>query len=151
MSLQFSFLSEALKEAKKAFEKGEVPVGCVVVYKGEIVSSTHNRVEEFSDPTAHAEILAIREAAQKLGIKNLRECEIYVTLEPCPMCAGAIGLAGFKKVYFGAWNEKHGAVASRFFILEHYKVPWEKLDCPECGELLTLFFSQLRNKNDNFP
>jgi len=151
MPFKSSLLFEAVSEAEKAFKKGEVPVGCVIAYKNQIIARAHNMVEELKDPTAHAEILAIREAAKKVGIKNLRECEIYITLEPCPMCAGAIGLVGFKKVYFGAWNEKHGAVASRFFILEHYKVPWEKLDCPECGRLLTLFFSELRNKEDNFP
>jgi len=140
------FLTLAVEEAKKALQRGEVPVGCVITYGGEVVAKTHNRVEELKDPTAHAEILAIREAARKLGIKNLRKCEIYVTLEPCPMCAGAIALCGFKKLYFGAYNEKHGAVVTRFFIAEEYKIPWEKVECPPCGGILKDFFRNLREK-----
>jgi len=139
------FIKQALEEAKKGFTKGEVPIGCVVVYEGKVVARAHNRVEELSDPTAHAEILAIREAAKKLGIKALRECEIYATLEPCPMCAGAIALCGFKKLYFGAYNEKHGAVVTKFFLLEDYKIPWQKLDCKECSDLLKEFFKELRS------
>ena len=140
------FMEEALKEAKKAFEKGEVPVGCVIVCNGKIVSKAHNRVEELSDITAHAEILAISEASEKLGTKALRDCEIYITLEPCPMCAGAIALAGFKKLYFGAYNEKLGAVVSRFFIPEEFKIPWQHLECKECRELLKEFFKRLRTE-----
>ncbi len=138
------YLSEALKEAQKAFQKGEVPVGCVIVKENEVIAKAHNRVEELSDPTAHAEILAIREAASKIGIKALRECEIYITLEPCPMCAGAIALCGFKKVYFGTKNEKHGAVLTKFFLFEEYKISWELLRCKECSELLKEFFKKLR-------
>ncbi|NPB05310.1 MAG: nucleoside deaminase [Aquificae bacterium] len=141
-------LLEALEEAKKAFEKGEVPVGCVIAKNGKVVARAHNRVEELSDPTAHAEILAIREAASKLGIKALRDCEIFVTLEPCPMCAGAVALAGFKKLYFGTENEKHGAVLTKFFLLEEYKIPWELLRCGECSELLKEFFRKLRREDD---
>ena len=138
------FLALALEEAKKAKIKGEVPVGCVIVKDGKVIAAEYNRVEEFSDPTAHAEILAIRKAAGTLGVKGLRECEIYVTLEPCPMCSGAIALCGFKKLYFGAFNQKHGGVATKFFILDEYKIPWEKLDCKECSLLLSLFFKDLR-------
>ncbi len=137
-------MEEALKEAERAFEKGEVPVGCVIVKNGKIVARAHNRAEELSDPTAHAEILAIREAASKIGTKNLRDCEIFITLEPCPMCAGAIALAGFKKVYFGAPNQKHGAVIGKFFTFEEYKIPWEHLRCKECARLLSEFFKGLR-------
>ncbi len=140
------FLNLAVEEAKKAFEKGEVPVGCVIVKDDKVISKAHNRVEELSDPTAHAEILAIREAAKILGLKALRECEIYVSLEPCPMCTGAIALSGFKKLYFGAFNEKHGAVATKFFLLEDYKIPWQKLECIECSALLKEFFKNLRLK-----
>jgi len=139
------FMEEALKEAKRAFEKGEVPVGCVVVCNEKIVSKAHNRVEELSDITAHAEILAISEASKRLGTKALRDCEIYVTLEPCPMCAGAVALAGFKKLYFGTYNKKWGAVVSRFFIPEEFKIPWQLLRCTECEKLLKLFFKNLRN------
>jgi len=134
----------ALEEAKKALKTGDVPIGCVVTYNGEVIAKDHNRVEELSDPTAHAEILAISTAGRKIGIKNLRRCEIYVTLEPCPMCAGAIALAGFKKLYFGAFNIKHGAVATRFFITEEYQIPWERLPCEECENLLREFFKGVR-------
>jgi len=136
----------ALEEAKKAFQKGEVPVGCVITLRGEVVAKAHNRVEELSDITAHAELLAISQASKRLGIKSLRQCEIYVTLEPCPMCAGAIALAGFKRLYFGAYNLKHGAVVSRFFIAEEYGVPWERLPCDECSKLLEEFFKRLRER-----
>ncbi len=139
-----ALMFEALKEARKALKKGEVPVGCVIALDGEVISSAHNRVEELSDPTAHAEILAIREAARKLGIKELRNCEIFVTLEPCPMCAGAIALGRFKKLYFGAFNEKLGAVVNRFFIPEEFSLPWEHLGCKECSDLLKKFFFSLR-------
>ena len=140
-------MEEALNEAKKAFQKGEVPVGCVITLRGKIIARAHNRVEELKDITAHAERLAISEASQNVGIKTLRECEIYITLEPCPMCAGAIALAGFKKLYFGAYNLKHGAVASRFFIAEEYGIPWERLPCEECYKLLEKFFKKLRERN----
>ena len=138
------FMALALEEAKNAKTKGEVPVGCVIVKDGKVIATEHNRVEEFADPTAHAEILAIRKATKVLGIKALRECEIYVTLEPCPMCSGAIALCGFKKLYFGAYNRKHGGVVTKFFILDEYKIPWEKLNCEECSMLLKLFFKDLR-------
>ncbi|HID79963.1 MAG TPA: nucleoside deaminase [Aquifex aeolicus] len=138
------FVKIALEEAKKALKTGDVPVGCVITYKGEIIAKDRNKVEELSDPTAHAEILAISTASKKIGIKKLRECEIYVTLEPCPMCAGAIALAGFKKLYFGAFNLKHGAVANRFFIAEEYQIPWEHIPCKECEKLLKEFFKKVR-------
>jgi len=138
------FMALAVKEAKKAKTKGEVPVGCIIVKDGKVIAAEHNRVEEFSDPTAHAEILAIRKAAKILGVKDLKKCEIYVTLEPCPMCSGAIALCGFKKLYFGAFNQKHGGVATKFFILDEYKIPWEKLNCKECSLLLSQFFKGLR-------
>jgi len=143
------FLSLAVEEAKKAFRKGEVPIGCVITLRGEVIAKAHNRVEELSDITAHAERLAISEASKRVGIKTLRECEIYVTLEPCPMCAGAIALAGFKKLYFGAYNLKHGAIVSRFFIAEEYNIPWEHLPCKECSQLLEEFFKGLR-KGERF-
>jgi tRNA(adenine34) deaminase len=138
------FMEEALKEAQKAFLKGEVPVGCVIVKDSQIVAKAHNRVEELSDPTAHAEILALREAASKLGVKELRNCEMFVTLEPCPMCAGAIALSGLKKLYFGAFNEKHGGVVGKFFILQEYSIPWERIDCRDCSKILQDFFRDLR-------
>jgi len=138
------FLREALRLARQAAEAGEVPVGCVVVKEKRIVGRGRNRTRELGDPTAHAEIVALREAAKNLGEKELRGAEVFVTLEPCPMCAGALSLVGVRKIYFGAPNPKHGAVITRFFIPEAYGVGWELLRCDECGELLSSFFKELR-------
>lgn len=109
----------ALEEAKLAFAAGEVPVGAVLVSEGEIIVRTHNRVEEWGDPTAHAEMLAIREGAQKIGTKRLSECTLYVTLEPCAMCSGAIVNARLKKTVFGAFEPRTGCCGSVFDLLDH--------------------------------
>ena len=95
------FVKEAIKEAKKASKKHEVPVGCVIVKDGKIISRAHNLTIKKNDPTAHAEILAIKKAAQKIGNYRLTNCEMYVTIEPCPMCAGAAVWARIKKIIFG--------------------------------------------------
>jgi tRNA(Arg) A34 adenosine deaminase TadA len=102
----------AIKEAKRAAARGEVPVGCVIVdaASGEVVAAAGNRTEELGDPTAHAEMLAIREAAKRLGAPRLAGCDIYVTLEPCPMCATAISLARIRRLCFGAYDPKMGGV-----------------------------------------
>lgn len=102
----------ALKEAQKAADRGEVPVGAVVVdgLSGEVLTWAGNRTESDNDPTAHAEILAIREAARKLGNPRLENCDLYVTLEPCPMCATAISFARLRRLYFGAYDPKSGGV-----------------------------------------
>jgi len=102
----------ALAEAKMADEAGEVPVGAVVVdgTSGEILARAHNRVERDADPTAHAELLAIRAAASRLGAARLASCDLYVTLEPCPMCAAAIGFARLRRLYYGAGDPKGGGV-----------------------------------------
>lgn len=107
----------ALTEAKKAAARGEVPIGCVVARGGEVLAKAGNRTLELRDPTAHAELLAIREAAAKLGSERLVDCDLYVTLEPCTMCAGAISFARIRRLYFGAFDPKGGAVESgvRFF------------------------------------
>lgn len=111
------FMAAALQEAEAAAARGEVPVGAVVVRGSTIVAAAGNRTRELSDPTAHAEILAIREACRKLGSERLTDHDLYVTLEPCAMCAGAISFARFRRLYFGAADEKGGAVlnGSRFF------------------------------------
>lgn len=111
------FMALALEEAGAAAERGEVPVGAVVVADGNVVASSGNRTRELSDPTAHAEMLVIREAAAKLSAERLTGADIYVTLEPCAMCAGAISFARFRRLYYGADDEKGGAVRNgvRFF------------------------------------
>jgi len=143
------FLSIALEEAKKAFNKGEVPVGAIIVKEGKVISKAHNSVEELKDPTAHAEILAIREACRKLNTKFLEGCELYVTLEPCVMCSYALVLARVEKVIFSAFDKKHGGVVSIFNILDepllNYRVRWEYYPLEEASELLSEFFRKLRN------
>lgn len=111
------FMGIALGEAKAAAESGEVPVGCVVVRGGEVLSQAGNRTLRDRDPTAHAEVLALRTAAAKLGSERLIDCDLYVTLEPCTMCAAAISFARIRRLYFAASDPKGGAVESgvRFF------------------------------------
>jgi tRNA(adenine34) deaminase len=112
-----SFMDLALKAAEKAGKSGEVPIGCVVVRDGKVVAAAGNRTITDRDPTAHAEVLAIREASEKLGTERLTDCDLYVTLEPCTMCAGAISFARIRRLYYGAADPKGGAVDSgvRFF------------------------------------
>ena len=106
------FVKEALKEAKKAGEKGEVPIGAVIELNGKIISRGHNKSISSNDPTAHAEIVAIRKAAKKLKNYRLNECRLYVTIEPCPMCAGASVWARVSEIIFGAYDSKAGACGS---------------------------------------
>ena len=107
----------ALKAAEKAGKTGEVPIGCVIVRDGAVVAAAGNRTITDRDPTAHAEVLAIREASEKLGSERLTDCDLYVTLEPCTMCAGAISFARIRRLYYGAADPKGGAIDSgvRFF------------------------------------
>lgn len=107
-----SFMDHALDEARAAAAVGEVPIGCVIVRDGVIVSRAHNRTIGTRDPTAHAEMLAIRAAAAAIGSERLIDCDLHVTLEPCPMCAAAISLARIRRLYFGATDLKGGAVES---------------------------------------
>lgn len=104
------YLAIALEEARAAFARGEVPVGAVVVKDGRVLARASNRVEEDCDPTAHAEILALRAAARSIGVPRLDDCDLWVTLEPCPMCAAAIAWARIRRVYFGAYDPKSGGV-----------------------------------------
>jgi len=112
-----SFMDLALKAAETAGKSGEVPIGCVIVRDGAVVATAGNRTLTDRDPTAHAEILALREAAAKLGSERLVDCDLYVTLEPCTMCAGAVSFARIRRLYYGATDAKGGAVESgvRFF------------------------------------
>lgn len=143
------FMKEALKEANKAYGKLEVPVGAVIVKDGKIIARAHNLKETKLDTTKHAEILAIQKASKKLNSWRLLDCEMYVTLEPCSMCAGALINSRIKKVYIGASDEKTGAVGSVFNLLEDYtfnhKVEYEKgILENECEEILSNFFRDLR-------
>jgi tRNA(adenine34) deaminase len=112
-----SFMDLALKAAENAANAGEVPIGCVVVLNGEVIATAANRTLTDRDPTAHAEILAIRQATSRLGTERLVDCDLYVTLEPCTMCAAAISFARIRRLYYGATDPKGGAVDSgvRFF------------------------------------
>lgn len=139
----------ALREADKAYEKEEIPIGAVVVFENRIIGKGYNQVESLRDPTAHAEILAITSAAGYLSSKVLLGCSMYVTLEPCSMCAGAIVLAKMENLYFGAFDNKSGACGSVLNItnnsaLNHkLNVTGGILDA-QCGEILRSFFEVKR-------
>jgi tRNA(adenine34) deaminase len=107
-----TFMSEAIEQARAASAAGEVPVGCVIVRNGEVIARAHNRTLTDRDPTAHGELLAIREAARVLASERLVDCDLYVTLEPCTMCAAAISFARIRRLYYGAADLKGGAVES---------------------------------------
>ena len=146
---QEHFMKEALKEAKKAYDKLEVPIGAVIVKDGQIIARAHNLKETKFDTTKHSEILAIQKASKKLNSWRLLDCEMYVTLEPCSMCAGALINSRIKKVYIGTSDEKTGAVGSVFNLLDDYafnhKVEYEKgILKDECEEILSSFFKDLR-------
>ena len=148
------FMKEALKEAKKAYEKAEVPVGAVIVKDGKIIAKAHNLKETKTDTTKHAEILAIQKASKKLESWRLLDCEMYITLEPCSMCAGAIINSRIKKVYIGALDEKTGAAGSVLNLFEDYKfnhkVEVEKgVMQKECENILKDFFKMLRKYKKN--
>ena len=147
--MQEKFMKEALKEAKKAYNKLEVPVGAIIVKDGKIIARGHNLKETKFDTTNHAEIIAIQKASKKLKSWRLLDCEMYVTLEPCSMCAGAIINSRIKKVYIGANDEKTGAVGSVLNLFEDYKfnhnVEFEKGILKEdCENILKDFFKNLR-------
>ena len=148
------FMKEALKEAQKAYKKLEVPVGAIIVKDGKIVARAHNLKETKNDTTKHAEILAIEKSSKKLGNWRLIDCEMYVTLEPCPMCAGAIVNSRIKKVNIGAMDEKTGACGSKLNLLQDFNFD-TKVDMEigilenECRELLQKFFVALRKLKNN--
>ena len=152
--MEEKFMKEALKETKKAYNKLEVPVGAVIVKDGQIIARAHNLKETKYDTTKHAEILAIQKASKKLNSWRLIDCEMYVTLEPCSMCAGALINSRIKKVYIGASDKKTGAVGSVFNLLEDYtfnhKVEYQKgVLQDECENILKDFFKKLREVKKN--
>lgn len=144
------FIKEAILLAKKASESGDIPVGAVVTRKGEVISVGYNRREKDNDPTAHAEIEAIRAASKTLNTSRLDDCELYVTLEPCPMCAGAIINSRIKRVYFGAYEPKSGS-CSPDSVIDLFSLPYNHKPevyggiCEkDCAELLKDFFKNKR-------
>lgn len=144
-----SFMDLALKQAEIAETAGEVPIGCVIVRGGTVIAQAGNRTLTDRDPTAHAEILAIREAARVTGSERLTDCDLYVTLEPCTMCAGAISFARIRRLYYGANDPKGGAVDSgvRFFAsptCHHAPEIYPSVGESEAAALLTNFFRARR-------
>lgn len=144
-------MNEALKEAKKAIKKGEVPIGAVIVSDNKIVARGHNLKESIADPTAHAEIIAIKKAAKRLKRWRLSNSTIYVTLEPCAMCMGALIQARVEKLVFGCFDPKAGAAGSLYDIsndkrLNHRIKVTTGVMAEECGEILKDFFKGLRNQ-----
>ena len=145
------FLEEAIKEAEKAAAIGEVPIGAVVVCNGEIVGRGHNLRERDNDPTAHAEICALRDAGQRLGSWRLETCTLYVTMEPCPMCCGALINSRVDTVVFGASEPKFGSAGSQLNLLQfpgfnHNVQIVGPVAQERCRQLMKDFFAQLRRK-----
>lgn len=139
----------ALAQAEKAGKAGETPIGAVIVHHGTVIASAHNLTESMHDATAHAEMLVLREASQKLGSRYLTDCDLYVTLEPCPMCAQAIAFARIRKLIFGAYDPKGGGVehGPRIFgqpTCHHKPEIIGGVMERECGELLKGFFAEKR-------
>lgn len=145
------YMKAALLEAKKAEQLGEVPIGAVIVKDGQIVGHGYNRRETDNDPTAHAEMIAIREASEQLGSWRLNDCNLYVTLEPCPMCAGAIIQARIDKVVYGTEDPKAGAAGTLLNILQDERFNHQTDMIPgvmreDCRTILTSFFQALRQR-----
>ncbi|MGB0631585.1 MAG: nucleoside deaminase [Alphaproteobacteria bacterium] len=150
-STNAGFMEMALQEASMAADRGEVPVGCVVVHSGtaQVVARNGNRVEEWKDPTAHAEMIALREATKAVGEARLPDCDLYVSLEPCPMCATAISFARIRRLYFGASDEKGGGVENgpRIFnqaTCHHRPDVYGGIGESDAAALLKSFFAERR-------
>ena len=145
-----SFMSEALVQARAAADRGEVPVGAVIVDGvGQVIASAGNRTRELNDPTAHAEVLAIRAACSALGVERLPSCDLYVTLEPCPMCAAAISNARIERLYYGASDPKSGGIEQGPRLFSHtqcHHAPevYDGIDAGASGDLLKAFFKGRR-------
>ncbi|HMO70939.1 MAG TPA: nucleoside deaminase [Paracoccaceae bacterium] len=144
-----SFMDVALEEARAAAARGEVPVGAAVVRGGEVLARAGNRMRETADPTAHAEMLAIRAACAALGQERLTDCDLWVTLEPCPMCAGAISAARIGRLYYGAADPKSGGVAAGARVFAHpqcHHAPqvYDGIGAAEAAAILREFFSERR-------
>lgn len=152
ISIQEKYMKEALKQARKAYALGEVPIGCVIVHQGKIIGRGYNRRNTDKNTLAHAEITAIKKASKIIGDWRLEECTLYVTLEPCQMCAGAIVQARIPEVVMGCMNPKAGCAGSILNILEmpqfnHQVSVTRGILEQECSNLLKLFFADLRERN----
>ena len=149
LAIDTVWMQAALEEGRKAHAIGEIPIGSVVVYDGRIIGAGHNLRERDNDPTAHAEVVAIRQAAQALGSWRLTGCTLYVTIEPCPMCAGALVMARIDRLVYGAADPKAGAVDSLYDIVRDQRLN-HRVDVTagvlreECAGLVQDFFRQLR-------
>ncbi|WP_310621114.1 nucleoside deaminase [Flexibacterium corallicola] len=149
-TINSGFMDKALEQARLAQERGEVPIGCVVVKDGVVIAADGNRTIEMNDPTAHAEVLAIRSAGTVIGSQRLEDCDLYVTLEPCPMCAAAISFARIRKLFYGAGDAKGGAVdhGVRFYSSStcHHKPDVYQGHAEEdCADILKDFFLERRS------
>ena len=154
MDMHEKYMKLALKEAQKAYDKKEIPVGAVIVKDGKVIARAHNLKEIKNDTTKHAEILAIQKASKKLGCWRLEDCEMYVTLEPCSMCAGALIQSRIKKVYIGTMDYKTGACGSVLNLLKDFKfnhsVEVETgILVEDCEKILKDFFKELRSDKKN--
>src|SRR5262245_54586644 len=138
------FMREALKEARKAFDKGEVPVGAVVVSQNKILARSHNLTEQLTDATAHSEMLCITAAENQLGSKYLDECTLYVTLEPCVMCAGALHWTQLQKLVYGASDSRRGYTLVSSPLLHPRTQVVKGVKAEECKALIDEFFSKIR-------
>jgi len=152
--LNYKFMSAALQEAEKALEQNEVPVGAVIVHNDKIIGKGYNQTERLKDPTAHAEMIAVTAASNNLGDWRLNECDIYVTLEPCVMCTGALLAARIRSIYFSEYDPKFGACGSLYNIAEEGKYnhtikTYSGIYSFESKELLKQFFSMVRKENLN--
>lgn len=152
ISVQEKYMREALKQAKKAYKLGEVPIGCVIVHEGRIIGRGYNRRNTDKNTLAHAEITAINKASKYIGDWRLEDCTLYVTLEPCQMCAGAIVQARIPEVVMGCMNPKAGCAGSILNVLEmpqfnHQVLVTRGVLEQECSNMLKTFFSELRIRN----
>ena len=154
MNTPEDYMRLAMQAAQEARDQGEIPVGCVIVHEGNVIATTHNRRELDQDPVAHAELLAIHQAAQHLGSWRLENTQLYVTLEPCPMCAGAIILSRVAEVYFGASDPKAGCAGSLMNLLadsrfNHQPKLYPGVLAEECSAMLSNFFREIRERRRN--
>ncbi|MCD6583706.1 MAG: tRNA adenosine(34) deaminase TadA [Candidatus Omnitrophica bacterium] len=149
-NIHSKFMREALKQAKIGYDNGEVPIGAVIVYQNKIIAKSHNQVELLKDPTAHAEILAITQATSYLRCKWLKECTLYVTVEPCLMCAAALVFSRIGRVIFGAYDSKGGGVISKVDINRlklNYKIKFKGgILEEECAKIVKDFFREKRQR-----
>lgn len=151
-TIQEKYMKEALKQAKKAYALGEVPIGCVIVHEGKIIGRGYNRRNTDKNTLSHAEITAINKASKKIGDWRLEDCTLYVTLEPCQMCAGAIVQARIPEVVMGCMNPKAGCAGSILNILDmpefnHQVAVTKGVLEEECSQMLKHFFTELRERN----